>query len=165
MCHRTHRTVVIVEGITSGPDGHSWPHSDGLKWPHLDGDRCPLPMMTVGNDDGGLLSATGIRARCRVILNCLLTELRDVAAAQIADRRGSGVATSTGMPLSACGGRPDRGVGTAESGHPALNGSPGFSSLPLVDISSDASASVLACDDARTLKFTLIVQRMPMSGR
>jgi len=35
----------------------------------LNGDRCPLPM-TVGNDDGGLLSATGTRARCRVILNC-----------------------------------------------------------------------------------------------
>ena len=55
-----------------GSDGHSWdlaPLGPGLKWPHLDGDRCPLPM-TVGNDDGGLLYATGFRARCRVILNC-----------------------------------------------------------------------------------------------
>jgi hypothetical protein len=36
-----------------------------LEWPHLDCDRCP-PLMTVGNDDGGLISAAGIRARCRV---------------------------------------------------------------------------------------------------
>jgi hypothetical protein len=49
-------------------------------------------------------------------------------------------------------------VGPTESGHPGLNGSPTFSSLPLVDTSRDVRASLLACDDVRTLKFTLIVQ-------
>ena len=32
--------------------------------------------------------------------------------------------------------------------------------MPLVDTSPHVRASVLACDDAGTLKFTLIVQRM-----
>ena len=91
---------------------------------------------------------------------CVLTELRDVAAAQRAVRLGPGVAELTGMSYSAGRRGPDPGTGTTESGHPALNGSPAFSSLPLVDTSPDVRASVLACDDAGTLKFTLIVQRM-----
>jgi len=55
-------------------------------------------------------------------------------------------------------GTPGPGAGATESGHPGLKGPPAFSSLPLVDTSPDVRASLLACDDARTLKFTLIVQ-------
>ena len=34
----------------------------------------------IGNDHGGPLSATGVRARCRVILNCLLRPVGSDAA-------------------------------------------------------------------------------------
>src|SRR5262249_17384345 len=61
------------------------------------------------------------------------------------------------------------GMGTAESGHLMSNWSPASSSVLLVDISHNRPATVrtatVSCDDVRTLKFTLIVQRMPNRGR
>jgi integrase/recombinase XerD len=57
----------------------------------------------------------------------------------------------------------DPSPSATESGHPVLNGSPGFSSLPLVGTSPSttlrAGAATLTCDDTRTCNSTLIVQR------
>jgi hypothetical protein len=88
----------------------------------------------------------------------LLTELRDVAAAQKARWPRPSAPTPTGLSCPASRSGLDPGAGATESGHPALNGSPVFSSMPLVDTRPDVRASALACDDARTLEFTLIVQ-------
>src|ERR1022692_3793446 len=45
------------------------------------------------------------------------------------------------------------------------NGSPISLSVLLVGISRNVRTASVTCGDTRTLKFTLIVQRMPMSGR
>jgi hypothetical protein len=40
----------------------------------------------------------------------------------------------------------DLDPGATESGHPMLNDSPSFSSLPLVDTSPDARLAILTCE-------------------
>jgi hypothetical protein len=61
--------------------------------------------------------------------------------------------------------RPRRRHGRYRKRTSGLINSPAFSSLLIVDTSPDVRATALACDDARTLKFTLIVQRMPRCVR
>ena len=96
---------------------------------------------------------------------CLLTELRHVAAAQSVDGSSISAATLTEMSRSANRCSPDPGLGLRQSGHLVLNGMPTFSSLPLVEVSLDVCVSILTCGDDRTLKFTLIVQRMAERAR
>src|SRR5216683_8075854 len=68
----------------------------------------------------------------RVDRICVFSELPGVAAAQNPKRPRRSTATLTGMSLSV--GRDVRwpAPGATASGHPVLNGSPSFSSLPLV---------------------------------
>jgi len=67
--------------------------------------------------------------------NVLLTELRDVSAAQKVELPCRSVTTLTGMSRSAGRTGRDLDLGATESGHTALNGSPASSSLLLVSTS------------------------------
>jgi hypothetical protein len=89
----------------------------------------------------------------------LFSELPDVAAAQKTKRRRRRATTLTGMSLSVGRDGCDLDPGATESGHSVPNGSPSFSSLPLVDTAPDRPLAVLTSEDIRTLKSTLIVQR------
>jgi hypothetical protein len=64
------------------------------------------------------------------------------------------------MPGMSC----SAGAGTAESGHLMPNRSPTFSSVLLCwhqpQRTRNMRIAVVTCDDTRTLKFTLIVQKM-----
>lgn len=55
--------------------------------------------------------------------------------------------------------------GATQTGHLIPNGSPISFSVLLVGISRDVRTTSVTCGDTRTLKFTLIVQRMPNSAR
>src|SRR5258706_12948983 len=92
----------------------------------------------------------------------MLTELRGVAAAQRARRALPQVRLPTGMSCLA-------GVGTAER---RTSGVEQVAYLLLGAVCRRQPQSIrkvrtaaVTCDDTRTLKFTLIDQRMPMSGR
>jgi len=79
--------------------------------------------------DGTEITVTGI---ARAVL---LTELRDVSAAQKVELPCRSVTTLTGMSRSAGRTGRDLDLGATESGHTALNGSPASSSLLLVSTS------------------------------
>src|ERR1022692_2399672 len=93
-----------------------------------------------------------------VIRSCVLTELPDVFAVQRARRAPPLAGLLTGMSCSASG-------GTAESGHLMPNRSPISLSVLLVGISRNVRTAPVTCGNTRTLKFTLIVQRMPNRAR
>ncbi len=92
--------------------------------------------------------------------SCVLTELRRVFAAQRTRRAQPQAWLAPGMSCSA-------GVDTTESGYLIqvtyllLGAACWHQPQPTRNVRTAA----VTCDDTRTLKFTLIVQRMPMSGR
>jgi len=67
--------------------------------------------------------------------SALLTELRDVSAAQKVELPCRSVTTLTGTSRSACRGGRDLDLSSTESGHSVLNSSPASSSLLLVNTS------------------------------
>ena len=79
----------------------------------------------------------------------LLSELRGIAAAQKAKGPLPRAATLTGMSCSAGHDGCDRNLGATESGHPVPNGSPSFSSLPLVGTSHNRPAALSSHLDLR----------------
>ena len=71
----------------------------------------------------------------KLLESCVFSELPDVAAAQKPKRLRRRATALTGMSLSVGRDGCDLDPGATESGHSVPNGSPSFSSLPLVDTS------------------------------
>jgi hypothetical protein len=85
-------------------------------------------------------------AKTRIVLLSLLTELRDIAAAQKAKWPPPQATALTGMPCSTVRGGCDRSQDTSESGYPAPNGSPSVSFDALVGVGHNRPALLMQQD-------------------
>ena len=103
-----------------------------------------------------LTRSVGLQAMWH-LLTCVLNELRDVFQVQRARCTLPWARLLTGMSCSAEG-------GAAQSGHLMPNGSPISLSMLLVGMNRNARKISVTWADTRTLKFTFIVQRMPMTA-
>jgi hypothetical protein len=111
-------------------------------WPHRADFRDGFIHAGISISDGATAMASidwaaAVTALAGGQLPCsdLLTELRDVSAAQKVEPPCRSVTTLTGMSRSACRGGRDLDLSATESGHSVLNDSPASSSLLLVNTS------------------------------